>query len=59
MQIARMYNFSWIFTKFTASQLQIFPRHRDALLEKYFNKGSFSELQQEDIGRPKKSLLVG
>ncbi|XP_030952382.1 1-acyl-sn-glycerol-3-phosphate acyltransferase 2-like isoform X1 [Quercus lobata] len=31
---------------------------KDALLEKYSYKGSFSDLQKKDIGRPKKSLFV-
>ncbi|XP_062171892.1 1-acyl-sn-glycerol-3-phosphate acyltransferase 2-like [Alnus glutinosa] len=31
---------------------------KDALLERYFCKDSFSDLQQQDIGRPKKSLFV-
>ncbi|KAK7832968.1 1-acyl-sn-glycerol-3-phosphate acyltransferase 2 [Quercus suber] len=31
---------------------------KDALLEKYLYKGSFSDLQKKDIGRPKKSLFV-
>jgi len=32
--------------------------NQDALLEKYSYKGSFSDLQKKDIGRPKKSLFV-
>jgi lysophosphatidic acid acyltransferase/lysophosphatidylinositol acyltransferase len=31
---------------------------QDALLERYFCKDSFSDLQQQDIGRPIKSLFV-
>ena len=31
---------------------------QDAMLEKYFTKNKFSELQCQDIGRPKKSLIV-
>ncbi|KAE8037139.1 hypothetical protein FH972_009759 [Carpinus fangiana] len=31
---------------------------KDAFLERYFCKDSFSDLRQQDIGRPKKSLFV-
>ncbi|KAH7543550.1 1-acyl-sn-glycerol-3-phosphate acyltransferase 3 [Ziziphus jujuba] len=31
---------------------------KDALLEKYIAKGTFSDLECQDIGRPKKSLIV-
>ncbi|TQD92192.1 hypothetical protein C1H46_022230 [Malus baccata] len=31
---------------------------KDALLEKYFAKGSFSDQQLQNIGRPIKSLIV-
>ncbi|KAB1227672.1 1-acyl-sn-glycerol-3-phosphate acyltransferase 3, partial [Morella rubra] len=31
---------------------------KDALLERYFCKGTFSDLKQQDIGRPIKSLIV-
>lgn len=34
------------------------PNHQDALLERYFCKGTFSDLKQQDIGRPIKSLIV-
>ncbi|GMN26371.1 hypothetical protein TIFTF001_001270 [Ficus carica] len=31
---------------------------KDALLEKYLTKGTFSDLELQEIGRPKKSLIV-
>lgn len=36
----------------------VLPNHQDAFLENYRTKDMFGNLPVQDIGRPKKSLLV-